>query len=620
LKSYTQLFTQHRLGAHLLGKETCEFRVWAPRARKLEVHFTETGRREPMRPEEDGYFATRLTGVPAGTPYLLQLDSELKVPDPASRSQGDGVHGPSRVVDLAHDWQDGAWRGIPLWKYTLYELHVGTFSKAGTFDGVIPELARLRRLGVTAVELMPVAQFPGTRNWGYDGVFPFAVQASYGGPKGLQRLVDECHRAGLAVVLDVVYNHLGPEGNHLPKFGPYFTDAYKTPWGSALNFDGPNSESVRRYFIENALQWIDDFHIDALRLDAVHALIDRSAKPFLEELAEALHRRGEELGRHVYAIAESDLNDPRMVRSPELGGHGLDSMWCDDFHHSAHTLLTGEKTGYYSDFGAVEHLASAWQGGMSSPGEYSPFRQRRHGRRATDLEPEQCVVCVQNHDQIGNRFLGERLGSLVSFEQQKLAAALVCLAPFIPLLFMGEEYGDPAPFQYFISHEDPELLEAVRRGRREEFAAFCGHEEAPDPASEETFQRCKLNTSLRGHGRHAILDSLYERLLRVRRALAPTTPDETTAFEAQRVLFVRRDRRAWFLFSFSSEAAELTIPVPPGTWHRFLSSTDTAWSGPGDTLPAVLESTGDVRLSLEPYSFAAYGSADWFGTAQGQDI
>lgn len=594
------------LGATVLPEEACEFRVWAPNAREVEVNLIEAARMEPMARRGDGYFGTTLRGVRPGTPYLLRLNREIERPDPASRLQADGVHGPSRVVDLTYPWQDGAWRGVPLWDYVIYELHVGTFSKSGTFEGVIPELARLSDLGVTAIELMPVAQFPGARNWGYDGVFPFAVQSSYGGPRALQRLVDECHRAGIAVVLDVVYNHLGPEGNHLAEFGPYFTDAYKTPWGQAINFDGPESDGVRSYFLDNALQWVEDFHIDALRLDAVHAIIDRSAKPFLEELSEVLHRRGEELGRHVYLIAESDLNDPRLVRPSELGGHGLDAMWCDDFHHAAHVLLTGEQDGYYSDFGQVEHLARAWRTAMSRPGELSPFRKRRHGRPGPDLRPEQCVVCLQNHDQIGNRLRGERLGAIVGFEQQKLAAGLVCLSAFVPLLFMGEEYGDPAPFQYFIDHGDPELVEAVRRGRREEFSAFGWVEDAPDPAGPETLERCVLNHGLRSSPKHALLHALYRRLLELRRRFAATQWDDSIAFEAERVLFVRRDRRAWMAFCLAPRAVELTLPVPLGAWHKVLSSADGAWRGTGEALPASVESTGSVRVSLQPYSFVLY--------------
>jgi maltooligosyltrehalose trehalohydrolase len=599
---------RNRLGASIVTDERCEFRVWAPNARRVELELDPQGRFEPMSPEGEGYFTTRASAR-AGTAYRFRLDGERERPDPASRLQSDGVHGPSRVVDLSHDWQDSGFRGIPLWQYVIYELHVGTFSSKGTFAGVVPDLERLRTLGITAIEIMPVAQFPGARNWGYDGVFPFAVQHSYGGPRGLQQLVDACHRAGLAVILDVVYNHLGPEGNYLGEFGPYFTDKYKTPWGSALNFDDAHSEGVRRYFIENALQWVEDFHIDALRLDAVHAIIDHSATPFLEELATVVHRRAEELGRHVYLIAESDLNDPRVVRSSELGGYGLDAMWCDDFHHSAHALIMGEQTGYYADFGKVEHLAGAWRSGMSSAGELSAFRKRRHGRPGAQLKPAQGVVCVQNHDQVGNRLLGERSSALIGFEQQKLAAGLLCLAPFIPLLFMGEEYGEMAPFLYFVNHGDPALLEAVRLGRSLEFKSFGWQAEAADPGSLETFRRCVLDHELRSGGPHAALHAFHEELLRLRASLAPTEPDRTTSFEAARVLLVQRDQRAWMAFCFAAEASAVTLPVAPGAYRRVLSSASSTWRGPGDSTPASVDSSGAVELTLAPHSFVVYSTA-----------
>ena len=320
----------------------------------------------------------------------------------------------------------------------LYELHVGTFTAQGTFDAIVPHLDELKDLGITSIELMPVAQFPGDRNWGYDGVYPFAVQNSYGGPEGLKRLVNACHQRGLAVTLDLVYNHLGPEGNYLQDFGPYFTDRYRTPWGSAINFDGPESDEVRRFFIENALYWVTEFRVDALRLDAVHGIFDFSALHFLQELAAAVHEQAEQLNRRIYVIAESDLNDVRIVRSPELGGYGLDAQWNDDFHHALHTLLTGERTGYYEDFGRIQDLAKAFAEGFVYSGAYSPARRRRHGNSSKDLAAPRFVVFAQNHDQVGNR---HRLSALVSFEWLKLAAAVVLLSPFIPLLFIFGRRG-----------------------------------------------------------------------------------------------------------------------------------------------------------------------------------
>ncbi|MGE5788783.1 MAG: malto-oligosyltrehalose trehalohydrolase, partial [Myxococcales bacterium] len=467
-------------------------------------------------------------------------------------------------------------------------------------------LERLRDLGITAIELMPVAQFPGARNWGYDGVYPYAVQDSYGGPRDLQQLIDECHRVGIAVVLDVVYNHLGPEGNYLAEFAPYFTDAYQTPWGSALNFDGPHSGGVREFFIQNALQWVEDFHVDTLRLDAVHSIFDRSAVTFLEELADAVHGRAEELGRHVYLIGESDLNDPRVVRSSDLGGFGLDAMWCDDFHHATHVLLTGESSGYYADFGRVTDLARAFRFGMSHPGEYSPFRHRRHGRPGPELRPEQFVICIQNHDQVGNRLFGDRLSKLIGFEAQKLAAGLLCSAPFLPLLFMGQEYGETAPFQYWVSHGDPDLLEAVRQGRRREFAAFGVSESAPDAASPETFEQSRLNLTLRDRGQHALLNRFYQRLLELRATRASLDRVDAIAFEEQQVLLVEDATSDWSVFCFVRETTKVTLPVLPGHWRQLIASADPEWGGPGVQLPKQIQSEGTVEAVLSPYSFVTY--------------
>jgi maltooligosyltrehalose trehalohydrolase len=366
---------------------------------------------------------------------------------------------------------------------------------------------------------------------------------------------------------------------------------------------------VRRFFLENALMWFERFHVDALRLDAVHSIIDRSAKPFLEELADEVHRQAERHGRHWYLIAESDLNDPRIVRSSALGGHGLDAMWCDDFHHAAHVLLTGEKAGYYADYGRLEDMARAFRSAMSSPGEWSEFRQRRHGRPGPDLKPQHCVVFMQNHDQVGNRLLGERLDALIDFERQKLAAGITCLSQFIPLLFMGQEYGETAPFQYFINHGDEALVEAVRRGRREEFASFAEGGEAPDPAARETTERCVLDPELRSVGRHAVLHRLYEALLELRKTISSAAPDDCLAFEGRRVLLVQRAGVAWMVFSFSEAAHQIALPLPPGRWRRLVASADVEWEGPGCRAPAVIDSAGEVTLELPPHSFVVYGPA-----------
>ena len=599
------------LGATYLGRGRCEFLLWAPHLEQVEVRIMgPRGQLVPMQPQPRGYHHGVAEGVAPNNLYLYRLDGQQERPDPASRFQPQGVHGPSQVVDQAFTWQDLEWRGFPLEHYILYEIHVGTFTPEGTFDAILPCLDELKQIGVTAVELMPVAQFPGDRNWGYDGVFPFAVQNCYGGPDGLKRLVNACHQQGLAVVLDVVYNHVGPEGNYLADFGPYFTERYRTPWGRAINFDGPHSDEVRRFFIENALYWITEFHVDALRLDAIHAIVDPSAQPFLEELAVAVHEQAERLARPVYMIAESDRNDPRCLRPRQVGGWGLDAQWNDDFHHALHALLTGERNGYYVDFGQIEHLARAFTDGYVYSGQYSAYRQRRHGNSSRDIQAHRFVVCAQNHDQVENRMLGDRLSQLTSFEELKLAAAVVLLSPFIPLLFMGEEYAETAPFLYFVSHSDPSLIEAVRQGRRQEFAAFQWRGELPDPQDERTFLRSKLRRELRQQGQHRILHDFYQELIRLRKqtpALANLSKEalEAMSFENEKAMFVRRwkdSNQVFTLFHFGDVAAELSLPIPAGHWQKLLDSSDPRWAGAGSPMPERFTTSSETRLTVGPKS------------------
>jgi maltooligosyltrehalose trehalohydrolase len=597
------------LGATYLGHGQSHFLVWAPRAQKVEVHLLGPDERfVPLTPGGRGYHQGRVDGVKPGRLYFYRLDGELERPDPASRHQPEDVHGPSQVADPDFPWEDQAWFGLPLKDFIIYELHVGTFTPAGTFEAIIPHLDELKELGVTAVEIMPVAQFPGSRNWGYDGVYPFAVQQSYGGPLGLKRLVNACHLKGLAVLLDVVYNHLGPEGNYLRDFGPYFTTHYHTPWGEAVNFDGPHSDEVRRFFIENALHWVTDYHFDGLRLDAVHGITDQSAQPFLAKLAQAVHARAEELNRRIYLMPECDLNDARFIRSRELGGFELDVHWNDDFHHALHCLLTGEADGYYQDYGTVAHLAKGFTEGFIYTGEYSLYRRRSRGSACRDLPARRFLVFAQNHDQVGNRLYGDRLGQLVSFEAQKLAAGAVLLSPFIPLLFMGEEYGETAPFQYFVSHWDPKLIEAVRRGRQEEFAGFEWEGEPPDPQGEETFQRSKINRELRHEGQHRVLYEFYRELIRLRRqhpALAHLSKENLAAmsFERSKVLLVRRwtmDDAACLIFHFGESPATLELPLPAGYWRKILDSGEERWYGAGSRVLPTIWSEGEVSLTLPP--------------------
>lgn len=603
---------QPNLGAVYLGGGRCRFRVWAPSLQKVDVHLAAPRERlVAMKADRWGYHESVVDDVEPGVLYWYRLDDNTDRPDPASRSQPQGVHGPSEVVDSQFDWHDAPWRGLPLPEYLIYELHVGTFTPEGTFEAAIGALDGLSHLGVTAIELMPVAQFPGTRNWGYDGAYPYAVQNSYGGPQGLKRLVDECHQRGLAVVLDVVYNHVGPEGNYLGDFAPYFTSRYRTPWGAALNFDGPRSDEVRRFFIENALHWVTEYHVDALRLDALHAILDISARPFIAELATDVHQQAERLQRQVYLIGESAANEARLIRPPQSGGYGLDSQWNEDFHHSLHALLSGEAFGYYQDFGEVHHLAKAFREGFVYSGEYSAYCQRRHGSSSRDIPAPRFVVFAQNHDQVGNRMNGERLAQLVSPEALKVAAGAVLLSPFVPLLFMGEEYGETAPFRYFVSHSDPQLVESVQRGRREEFAAFQWHGEPPDPQDEKTFLDSKTDSKLRCQGDHLLLLDFYRELIRLRKttpALAHLSKEnlEVAAHDAAKTLFLRRwseDSEAVIVFNFADAPTRSAFPVPRGRWHRLLDSAEERWGGGGTSVPQDVVSHGETALGLHPHSF-----------------
>jgi maltooligosyltrehalose trehalohydrolase len=604
-------------GARYQGNGRCAFTVWAPLLDTVTLRILAPDERlVPMTRVDQGYWNIQIENVTPGARYHYRLNGEKERPDPASRCQPDGVHGPSQIVDPGEFlWEDGEWKGTLLQDLVIYELHVGTFTREGTFDAIIPHLRYLRDLGITALELMPVAQFPGARNWGYDGVYLYAVQNSYGGVGGLKRLVNACHRNGLAVLLDVVYNHLGPEGNYLRDFGPYFTDKYRTPWGDAVNFDGPYSDEVRRYFIENALFWVTEFHVDCLRIDAIHGIFDFSARHFLRELGEAVHQRAAELGRSVYVVPESDLNDVRVIDPPEAGGYGLDAQWNDDFHHALHTLLTGEQGGYYRDFGKIGHLEKAFREGFVYSGGYSAFRKRRHGSSSRERPARQFVVFSQNHDQVGNRMKGQRLSSMVSFEQLKLAAGVVLLSPFIPLLFMGEEYGETAPFQYFVSHSDEALREAIKKGRKEEFASFGWKGVIPDPGAESTFLNSHIDLELRRRGEHESLLAYYAALLKLRRsmpALSNLSKEnlEATGHEKERVLQVRRrqgDSDCIILYAFKDQPVSLTALIPAGTWVKVLDSCSPEWGGTGERAARTLVSREeDLVLRLNPHSVVLY--------------
>ncbi len=609
------------IGSQYQGDRTSNFTLWAPLNREVAVHIVSPEEKIiPLEQNDRGYWHGTVTNIDPGSLYFYQLDGQTDRADPASHSQPEGVHGPSEVIDHnAFTWNDAQWQSVPLDKMVVYELHVGTFTKEGTFEAVITRIPELQVLGVNAIEIMPVAQFPGDRNWGYDGTFPYAVQNSYGGVNGLKQLVNACHEQGMAVILDVVYNHLGPEGNYLWGFGTYFTDNYKTLWGSAVNFDGPYSDGVRHYFVQNALYWLDTFHIDALRLDAIHAIFDFGAKHILLEIAEAVAELSQKQGHKRYLIAESDLNDPRVIRPSEKGGYGMDAQWSDDFHHALHTVLTKEQQGYYKDFGSLEQLAKAYSDSFVFAWDYSPHRHRFHGNDPSDCLSQQFVVCIQNHDQVGNRMLGDRLTSLISFEGLKLTAAAVLLSPYVPMLFMGEEYGETNPFLYFVSHSDPDLVKAVQEGRKAEFAAFQDvyGQEAPDPQAVETFERSRLNWEKRYDGKNRMLWLFYQKLLKMRTeipALANLDRHnlEATVLEPEKVLQLRRWNKnsqviCWL--NFGQEAVKIKVNVPTGNWEKQLDSAETTWGGNGSQLPEKLSPDSQPpTLVLNPESVVVYSS------------
>ncbi len=592
----------------------CSFRVWAPHREKVELIRYDTGKTISMHRELHGYWALTLDDTAPGMEYMYRLDSKTDRPDPASHHQPD-VHGPSRLIDhSAFQWEDECWKAIPLREMVQYEVHVGTFSPTGDFHGLTGELDRLRDLGINTLQIMPAARFPGERNWGYDGVYPFAVQDSYGGCDSFKHLVNEAHKKGMSVILDVVYNHSGPEGNYLHDFGPYFTNVYLTPWGSAINFDGPGSDEVRNFFIENAMHWFQRFHLDGLRLDAVHTIFDRSAIPFLYELKQAKDLAQNHLRKNLLLIAESDLNDSYLVRSEDTGGIGLDALWLDEFHHSVHGILTGENEGYYADFGSSGDLATSMEEGFVYSGRYSSFRKRTHGNRADDLSADKFILFIQNHDQTGNRMLGERLSALVEFPALKLAAGLLLLSPGIPMLFMGEEYGETSPFLYFVSHSDSDLNRAVRDGRKKEFQAFAWKGEPPDPSDPDTFTRSRPDPSLRSSASNGHLYKLYKELIALRTELSPLMCFERSchrsiSFDKNGVVILWRWDRSekehiLVIFNASTQKEKIQLPLHHGVFARILDSSDPQFGGPGISIPATIAS-GD-EIAIPPQSFALF--------------
>ncbi|MFO8147703.1 MAG: malto-oligosyltrehalose trehalohydrolase [Bacteroidota bacterium] len=578
---------RRKIGAAYNSNDKITFTVWAPLRNKVKVIFKD---RPSVALTKDhlGYWEKEVSGIPIGSYYKFRLDEKEDFPDPASRYQPLGVHSWSAIVNQnSFSWNDSSWKGISLDQMVIYELHIGTFTRKGTFEAVISKLDHLLELGINCIEILPISQFPGDRNWGYDGVYPFAAQESYGGPEGLKKMIDACHQKGVAVILDAVYNHMGPEGNYLSQFGPYFTEKYQTPWGAALNFDDKYSDEVRNFFLENGRMWLEEFHFDGLRLDAIHEIIDRGAKHLLKELSLEVDKLQERTGKEYVLIAESDLNDTKVINPYEKGGFGLEGQWVDDFHHSLHTVLTGEQEGYYMDYGTMEQLAKAFKQAFVYDGQYSHFRKRTVGNSPAGLEFSKFVVSIQNHDQIGNRLLGERLSDLVSFEGLKLAAGVLFTSPYIPMLFMGEEFAEKNPFHYFISHGDADLVKAVQQGRKREFEYFNSQIKGDfsDPQARETFNDSKLNWDFKEEPAKNTLFEYYKYLIHLKKegAFNAFRNNEITTEldEERKILQVlsSADNKLMALFNFNNENEEVLLPEVVKSWKLILASADKKWKG-----------------------------------------
>jgi maltooligosyltrehalose trehalohydrolase len=596
---------ERAIGVNFTANGDAEVLLWAPKATRVSLKINNE-KEFQLAFKGCGHWSLTTSELKRGNLYSFNVDGE-ELPDPASLSQPLGVHGPSQAIDLNEfEWTDQSWKNPSLEEYIIYELHVGTFSPEGTFKGIEEKIPYLKSLGITAIEIMPVAQFPGERNWGYDGVFPFAVQNSYGGAEGLQRLVNECHRNGIAVILDVVYNHFGPEGSYFDKIGHYFTTKHKTPWGASINFDDAWCDPVRQFFIENTLMWFRDFHIDALRYDAVHAIQDISAVHIMKEIRQHVQQLINQTWANHYMIAEVDLNDTRFISPIEKGGYGIDAQWTDEFHHALRVSAGQERTGYYSDYEGVRHLAKSYQDAYVYDGLYSHHRHRKFGMKTDQHEGKQFIVFSQNHDQVGNRMLGERSSHLVSFEMTKLLAAATLVSPYVPLLFMGEEYGEVNPFMFFTSHSDKELIENVRKGRKAEFAAFHVKGEPLDPQSDETFLKSKLQWDLLYEGRHHQLLSFYRAMVELRRsdpALKHLNRKQVLVESNDRDQTVQlyrwhHDHHVLCLMNFSNEPKMIPV-IPDRHWSMVFDTSSHLWGGPDESSHELPDIDNTIHVSAE---------------------
>jgi maltooligosyltrehalose trehalohydrolase len=597
------------------------FRVWAPLKKSMSLHIVAPVEAlHSMQKEEEGYWSFALDGIPAGTRYYFVPDEEGDFPDPASPYQPEGVHGPSELIDHeAYEWKDSDWKGLPLQDWIIYEIHTGCFTPDGNFEAIIPRLAELRDTGINAIQLMPVIQFPGTRDWGYDGVYPYAVQNSYGGPRGLKKLVDACHAHGIAVILDVIYNHIGPEGNYLARFGPYFTEKYKTPWGAAINYDDRFCDGVRDFFSGNPLYWFQHYHVDALRCDAVHMMFDTGAYHFWQLTTEKVKQLSKKLERPLYMIAESDLNSPIVLSPVEKAGYDFHAQWLDDFHHALYALIDPKGTERYYDFGSIQQLAKAYTDGFVHSGEWVKFRKRKHGISSAGIPGNRFIAFINNHDQAGNRPGGERLNMLVDFERTKIAAAALLLSPYIPFLFMGEEYAEDTPFYFFTSYSDPGLKKAVQEGRKKEFEDFPSDQTAPDALDEKTFLKSRIHWEKREQGHHKIALEWYKQLIGLRKKYSALQsfdkkytkmdPVGQSAFILRRIS-ERNDGELIAVFNLSEIKTTIPLPDDLPLCERIMYSRDDQWrngpDGTKDILPAGI--SAGVRLEMEALSVAIYVS------------
>lgn len=577
--------------------------VWAPYAEAASCKIVSTGTSLALEVDKFGYWHGQTDQLKEGDRYYFSID-EKDFPDPASLAQEESVHGPSTVVNLSYPWTDHDYIPPTFTEWIIYELHVGTFSESHDFEGIIQRLPYLKELGINVIEILPVAQFPGERNWGYDGVFSFAVQHSYGGAKGLQKLVNACHAYNIAVLLDVVYNHFGPEGNYLPNYGPYFTDKYGTPWGKAINYDDAGNYGVRDFVLANVRMWFEDFHIDGLRMDAVHAIKDFSPTHILQDIRKLTDEISAERQKPHYLTVECDLNDRHYLEPLTINGLAMDAQWLDEFHHALRVAVGEPRKGYYTEFNGVVHLAKAYKKAYVFDGNYSTHRQKFFGTTADGLAGDRFIVFSQNHDQVGNRMLGERSGTLFSPSLQRLMACAVIFSPFTPMLFMGEEWGSKKPFPYFVSHGDEQLIEAVRNGRKKEFADFQVEGTPPDPQAESTFIDAVLDWQEKEEEEHTLRLNYYRKLISLRKeflkwGLLTREKLKVDYVEKQNSLVLRmvNSKQAVLILNFSAEP-QVYQGLHKAEWDTQLYSEATDWTGISTTSINQTES----ELTLAPHS------------------